>query len=382
MDKELGRMLSMWGVPGSPSPAMATGGAAVAPDLAGLGRHLAAAAAPGWREQALLAFRLGWLALLQGEVRSQALPAFDRMHSLAAAMHDQALQALARIALAVARDTVGQRQASLAAAQGAERLATAGGNVRLVALALNAQAQYGKEAGDYAQALALFRRLQAIAVAAGDAALQMASHIGFGRSLPMDEAPAARQHYQQAIAMARQQGDLLSLSLCYNNLADWHIYAAEYAESIALREQSLDLSRRCGDAEGIGRALLGMAKAETLLGHPTRARELLHQGLPLVLRAEDVEGELHACLNLAHFYAQDGDMPRACDYYQRTLDKSMAAPDAACARFAREALARLAAGGVPQPGILLQPAAAGTGPYLYPTGDRRWSGLALFWAGT
>jgi len=379
MNKGLDRLLSTWGM----AAADPTDVQAEAPDLQALHDDLAAAAAlaTDWREQVMLHFRPGLVALLQGETRSQALPAFQRMQTLAEAIPDKALTALSLVALAVTYDTIGQRLASQAAAQRAERFAAVQGEARLVALALNAQAQFYKETGENAPALALFQRMQAIAVATGDAALQMGSYIGFGRTLPMTEAASATDYYQQAIGLAMQRGDSGSLALCYNNLADWQIYAGAYPESIGLREQSLDLSRRSADAIGVARALLGMAKAETLLGHYPRAWELLRQGLPLVLRAEDVEGELHCNLNLAHLYALDGDVPRACDYYQRTLEKSLAAPDATCARFAREALAQLAHGDLPRPGIMPQLGPGGAGAYLYPTGDRNWSGLWLFWPG-
>ena len=49
----------------------------------------------------------------------------------------------------------------------------------------------------------------------------------------------------------------------------------EYEKAIELREESLRLSQNLRLRPDIGRALIGQAKAYTLMGHLDRARELL-----------------------------------------------------------------------------------------------------------
>jgi tetratricopeptide (TPR) repeat protein len=331
--------------------------------------------------QGALYLRLGEAALVAGDARTQALDAFTRARTLAIAHHDRRLEALALNGLSGAHDTLGRRHQALAEAQEAEQIARELDDRRLLALTLNSQAQFYKENGQNPQAGALFQQVFAIGHALADEELVMGGLIGLGRTTPMSEPDRAMDYYTQAIAIAERRGDTLALSLCYNNLADWKINTGAYAEAIALREESLHLSRQLGDREGMGRALIGIGKAYTLLGDYAHAREYLDQGLPVIVRSGDLEGELHSYLNLAHLYARAGDVPRACEYYGSVLEKSLAAPDAACALFAQEALDQLAEGILPRPAILpapglpsttSQPVSALGGTLTYPTGDQRW----------
>jgi tetratricopeptide (TPR) repeat protein len=331
----------------------------------------------------LLYYRLGCLALALGEVRTRARDAFTRMRELAVQRSEPQHEGLAQVGLACVLDLLGSRHEALGAALRAEHIAAALGDQYLLALAFNQEAQFYKETGDNLHAFALFGRVHAIGVALDDKRLVLAGLIGRGRTTNMAEPDTAIGYYEQAITLAGALGDAEALSLCYNNLADWRINLGRYTEAITLREESLRISQEVGHREGIGRALIGIGKAYTLLDDDRRAWEFLNRGLPVVVGVGDVEGELHTYLNLAHLYVRRDDIPRAVDYYQRALDKSLAAPDAACARFAQQALDQLAAGGVPAPAILppapLTPETiAAQRPQLirtYPTGDMKWHGV-------
>lgn len=320
-------------------------------------------------------FRAGARALAVGDVRTQALDAFDVMHKLATRIHDAELTALALVGLSATYDLLGRRHDSLSAARRAQRLARATGNERLEALALNAEAQFLKETGRNPEALALFRRVEETGRRLNDDRLVMAGLIGRGRTTAMHQFEAAVGAYQQATEIAQTLGDRVALAVCYNNLADWMIYGQKYEDAIRLREQSMAISQTLGSRIGVGRALIGIAKAETLLERYDRAWDFLRQGLPYILSTGDMEGELHAYLNLAHLYAREGDIPRACDYYQRTLDKSLEAPDSACATFAQAALELLCQGALPRPGILPERQVGSESGAFYPTGDMGWSGI-------
>src|SRR5262249_971832 len=152
--------------------------------------------------------------------------------------------------------------------------------------------------------------------------------------------------------MARALGDEVALMVCYNNLSDWKINTGRYDEAIALREECLRLAQKLHSRIGIGRAMIGIAKARTLMGDLAEPRPLLHKAVPAVLSRGDLEGALHSSLNLAYLYVRNGDIPRACDLYRQTLERSLAAPDTACAVFAQRALELLAGGEVPLPAIL------------------------------
>jgi len=342
---------------------------------------------------ARLRHRLGYIAMIRGDVRTKAIEAFTLVQTSAERLQDARLEAMAHNGLAAAYDTIGERRQSLQHARTAAQFAQKVGDQRLLALALNHQAQFHKENGENRRAYELFQIIGEIGRQLQDDELLMGSEIGLGRTTSMAKAPTAVAHYERAIAMAKARGDEMALATCYNNLSDWKINMGEYAEAIALREQCLRLSQKYESREGIGRALIGMAKAYTLMGELEKARELLNKGFPVVLRAGDLEGDLHASLNLAYLYVRNGDIPRACELYRQVLERSLAAPDHACAVFAQRALELLAEDEMPAPGILpdrpltakvlqelteeeLEGVVGGVAGLngTYPTGDKKWNG--------
>lgn len=251
-------------------------------------------------EQARLYHRLGYVAFLLGDVRTKALEAFNLMLERVDRLEDPALQAMAHIGLAAALDTLGQRYASVEHARQAAKLASTIGEQRLLALALNTEAQFYKENGQNRRAYELYQVIDQIGGELDDQELCLIGRIGMGRSVPMSEATVAIEHYEQAIVMAKLYGDEGALAVCYNNLADWKINTGCYQEAIDLRQKCLQVSRKINSRLGVGRALIGMAKAHTLLENLSEARTLLDRGLPTVLSAGDIEGELHSSLNLAY----------------------------------------------------------------------------------
>lgn len=104
------------------------------------------------REAARLRHRLGYIAMLAGDVRPKAIEAFTMMLADAERLEDQALQGLAHCGLALALDHIGERHESRRHAEQAERLAELAGDLRLLGLALNGQAQFYKETGANARA--------------------------------------------------------------------------------------------------------------------------------------------------------------------------------------------------------------------------------------
>lgn len=329
-------------------------------------------------------YRQGWTAFWAGDIRFTALTSFTRMREQAVALQDKRLEALAYNALSCVHDMLGQRKESLHEALTAERIALELGDQRLFAHALNGQAQYYKETGENTKAYELFARMQEIGHAIHDDELIMGSLIGMGRTTSMADVAKAIAYYEQAIELAESRGDQHALITCLNNLADWKINSGRYDEAIQLRERCLQISREIGDKHGVGRSLIGIGKAHTLLGNYDQAADFLNRGLPVVLGVGDLEGELHSFLNLAHLIVRNGDIPRGCEYYERVLDKSIAAPDHACAIFAQRALDLLAEGELPPPAILapmiLTPESVTANPilaYTYDTGDRAWIGNML-----
>ncbi len=304
------------------------------------------------RQRAELRHRLGYLAMALGDVREKAIEAFTLMREGAILTGDERLQALAECGLAAAHDFIGERREALGHACEARRLAESLGDRRIMAIAINEEAQFYKENGENERAFALYREMESIGEALGDTRLVMGAHIGMGRTTDMGRATVGMAHYEQAIAHAKALGDEATLALCYNNLSDWQIFIGEYQAAIDLREESLRLARKWELRADIGRALIGQAKAYTLMGNSAKAHELLRRGFPTVVSVADLEGDLHSSLNLAYLYVESGDVPRGVELYRQTLERSLAAPDHACAVFAQCALNLLADGGMPTPGLL------------------------------
>lgn len=337
-------------------------------------------------EQARLYHRLGYVALTRGDVRTKAMEAFTLMLERADRLEHPALQAMAHVGLSTVCDTLGQRYDSLDHARKAAELASSIHDQRLLALALNIEAQFYKENGQNRRAHELYQIIGQIGQELSDDELNLMSKIGMGRTTSMAAAATAIKHYEEAIVMAKLYGDDGALTVCYNNLADWKINTGCYQEALELRQECLRISRKMNSRIDIGRSWIGMAKAHTLMNNLSEARSLLNKGLPTVMSAGDIEGELHCSLNLAYLAVHNDDVPRACELYRQVLERSLAAPDHACALFAQLALEQLAAGAIPQPAILPpQPLTdavlndtetidAQQLALIYPTGDRIWWG--------
>lgn len=372
--------LSLWGTADDNAPTRSLGEvieaiAAALPTASSVGR-------------AKLRHRLGYLSLLVGDARSKSLESFSMMLESAQKANDPRLEALAKCGLSAVYDFVGERHESLKYAREARQIAETLGDQRLLANCLNVEAQFYKENGENLRARELYEQIQVIGEALNDGRLLMSALIGLGRTTDMAHPTAGIAYYQKAIEIAKAHNDQAALAVCYNNLSDWMINTGQYQKAIDLREESLLIAQKHGLRPDVGRALIGQAKAYTLLGDLKKARALLAKGFPTVVSVNDLEGELHSQLNLAYLYVQDGDVPRAVELYRQALEKSLAAPDHACAVFAQRALELLADGEIPKPGIVPDEPAheldenelesvvggASSAHYTYPTGDKLWYG--------
>ena len=181
----------------------------------------------GEQKAARLRHRLGYIAMIRGDVRTKAIEAFTLVQTSAERLQDARLEAMAHNGLAAAYDTIGERRQSLQHARTAAQFAQKAGDQRLLALALNHQAQFHKENGENRRAYELFQIIGEIGRQLQDDELLMGSEIGLGRTTSMAKAPTAVAHYERAIAMAKARGDEMALATCYNNLSDWKINMGE-----------------------------------------------------------------------------------------------------------------------------------------------------------
>jgi tetratricopeptide (TPR) repeat protein len=224
--------------------------------------------------------------------------------------------------------------------------------MRVLARALGSLGQFYKETGENAHAHALYQEMYAIGTAQADDGVLLNATLGLAATLPMAEAEQAIRYNHAALALAEKLDNPLAVIVCYNNLSDWLIITGDYAGAIAMREANLRRSAALDYKLGTVRALLGVGRAQSMLGDVDGAWATLERVLPLALDIGDAEGEIVSYLNIAHLYARQGDMLRARDYYLRARTQSEAAPDSACYRFAGRALDQIAAGQVPLPAVL------------------------------
>ncbi len=303
-------------------------------------------------ERAVLHHRLGYLTMMVGDARLKSVEAFTMAREEAVAAGNRALEGMILSGLSVALDFVGRRHEALVVAREAVVVAEELGDQLMLAMALNSEAQFYKENGENPRAYAIYERIRQIGEALDNPSLVMAGLMGMGRTLPMTSATEAISIYEEALAMARQINRPGSVALACNNLSDWMIFTGRYAEAITLRQECFEIATQHGLRPLVGRALIGQAKAWTLMGDLDKARELLDKGYPTVVSAGDIEGDLHSALNLAYLFVAGGDVPRGTELYRQTLERSLAAPDHACAIFAQKALELLAEGVRPAPGVL------------------------------
>lgn len=303
-------------------------------------------------EQARLNYTLGCVAFVMGNVRDKALDAFSQAHALAIELQDRQMEALTLNGLSAAHDYVGLRHDAIREAKEAEQIALELGDETLQVLALQNQGHYCKEVGRHATALDLFRRVRDVGEKLGDRRLLMMGTAGIGRVTAMSQPDVADAYGRQAMVLAEELEDRYAFAVCLFNVTDWYVYRGEYAAALAAYDDLEKICAEIGDRCGVGRSLARRGQIYSLLHEYDRAWAYLNTALPAVLSTGDVEAELHTYLVMAHLYAVKGDIGRACDYYQRTLDKSLLTPDSACANFARRALEELMRGQLPQPGIL------------------------------
>jgi tetratricopeptide (TPR) repeat protein len=95
--------------------------------------------------------------------------------------------------------------------------------------------------------------------------------------------------------------------------------AGNYASSGELTERALDLARRCGDAQLLGRTLINVARLEQVAGRTPLAFEAAAESYRLFCRCRDVPGQTHALTMCAIAYHQCGDIVNSIELMRRGL---------------------------------------------------------------
>jgi predicted ATPase len=105
--------------------------------------------------------------------------------------------------------------------------------------------------------------------------------LGMAIMLDRRDYPTAQVYLQEAVTEARALGDRLLLAWTLLSLGRLVIYQREYSRAIAWLEEGLVLCRTMGDKVLMSVVLFQLARAELSLGHVARSRTVLEEGLTI-----------------------------------------------------------------------------------------------------
>jgi tetratricopeptide (TPR) repeat protein len=121
----------------------------------------------------------------------------------------------------------------------------------------------------------------------------------------------ARQHYEEAIAYAREAGHPHFIAMYAHTLAGVATDEGDHAGAAALSDEALSLWRARGDTWAIGNALKNLGKAARVLGDIPRGAAAYREAVTLVAKHDD-RGQVAECLEgLAHLATVGGAPERA-----------------------------------------------------------------------
>ncbi len=140
---------------------------------------------------------------------------------------------------------------------------------------------------------------------------------------------AATHFYEQSLDLYRQLGDAQGIANVLNNLGAIAHVQGEYARSIALHEESLAIKHGRGDEWGVSLSLNNIADGVMELGDYARAVALYEESLGLLRASGDTYTIAAVLNNLAGTVLGQGDYRRAMDLaaesaaLMRTIDSPL-----------------------------------------------------------
>jgi class 3 adenylate cyclase/predicted ATPase len=258
------------------------------------------------------------------------------LQELAEALDDDNKCAEVALRQAHYAEATGDYPGAIAAAQATIRLAQAARAGRLEAAGhlqwgrtLWRQGQHDAARQEMEQALDIARRAEALPEGtAGPAqetspelhALEADCRRNLGNvSLYQGDHPAAKVHYEQALALCRKIGDRPGESALLNNLGSVSANLGDYGGARSYYEQALALKRQIGDQQSEGLVLDNLGSAATNLGDYGPARTYFQQALDAYRAVGDRRGEGVTLNNLGVVSMYQGDYVGAQAHLQQAL---------------------------------------------------------------
>ncbi len=133
------------------------------------------------------------------------------------------------------------------------------------------------------------------------------------------EVNKAQEHYQKALAISQQTGDIQGQIATLNNLGTLNVNRGEIGEAIAFYQKALAISQQIGDIQGQAATLnnLGMLKANR--GEITEVISLYQQSLTLTEQIGDIQTKSRTLNNLGALKADRGEKEEAITLYEQSL---------------------------------------------------------------
>ena len=147
-------------------------------------------------------------------------------------------------------------------------------------------------------------------------ALRMAGRLAFG----VGDYTAARTHFQESLALARELGDKQSIAAALNNLGLVAEYGLnDYLAAGVLYEESLAIRRELGEKRGIAAVLNNLANVADYEGDYSRARTLHQESLIIGHELGDLRNIAISLNNLGVLARNEAQYAEARSCFEESL---------------------------------------------------------------
>lgn len=129
----------------------------------------------------------------------------------------------------------------------------------------------------------------------------------------------ATDHYQRALAIARELGNRRDEGLSLGNLGTAYTDMLRWEEAFRCYEQGLAISREIGDRQGEGTSLGNLGRVYAYMGQMDKAISHYDQALLIARETGDRRSEGASLGNLGRVYASMGQVHEAISNYEQAL---------------------------------------------------------------
>ena len=176
--------------------------------------------------------------------------------------------------------------------------------------------------GDFEHARLDYETTLQIASVAGDRHAEWQSLMDLGFLWAQRDYAQTGTYYQQALALARQMGDPLTLAHSLNHLGNWHVNIEQPREALGYHQEALTLFQQAHDSPGIAETcdLLGMAS--TLGGDLVQGAAYCQQAVALFRELDDRQGlasSLTLLAELGGIYQSETMVPASISFAESLL---------------------------------------------------------------